>query len=212
MSKLSEYPILPISIRLTETGQELTFKANPKGDKLHVAGTVGAETYEGFIVVEPIQTAHPDMRWDVRLSLSIPDAVVAAPKTKAVARKTADPVVDPVVNVDVDGQPTTEEVIEFTDNEQFLMKDIKTDPIEQAREILDAMPAPLKAPLPGEEDALEKLAWEIRAAEIEETQEEAIPQEEYIESTVPPSVGEEEEREAKIVAKATARGRRPKQA
>ena len=210
MSKLSQYPSLPITIRLTETGQELTFSANPKGDKLHVSGNVGPETYEGFIVVEPVSTAHPDMRWDVRVSLCIPKESESATPAKTVKTRKAE-VVTPVA-VDVDGAPATEEKIEFTDNERFLLKDIQVDPIEQTRDILDAMPDATKAPSPGEEEALEKLAWEIRAEAPSQVEEEAIPQEEYIESTTPPAIGEEEEREEKLVAKAAARNRRPKQA
>lgn len=210
MSKLSQYPSLPISLRLTETGQELSFSANPKGDKLHISGTVGAETYEGFIVVEPVVTSHPDMRWDVRISVCIPQEAVAAPTTKSAKTKKAE-VLAPVA-MDVDGEPTTDEQVEFTDNERFLLKDIQVDPIEQTRDILDAMPDPTAAPVPGEEDQLEKLAWEIRAEAPSEVEEEAIPQEEYIESTTPPAIGEEEEREEKLVAKAAARGRRHKQA
>lgn len=206
MSKLSQYAELPVSIRLTDTGQELSFVSSPKGGKFHISGTVGAETFEGFIKLEPIETAHPDVRWDVRLSFCVPaDAADAAVQTLAVTKAVrAKPVV-----VDVDGAPATEENFEFTENEKFLLKDITVDPFEQTREINEAMPESTRAPLPGEEETLEKMAWDVRATPIEDNEEEATPPEDFIASEAPPSLNEEEELSERIAAKAV-RGRRAK--
>ena len=207
MSKLSQYSELPVTIRLTETGQELSFVASPKGSSHHISGTVGAETFEGFVKVEPIVVEHPDVRWDVRVTFCIPTAATEAAINTVLATKTT--VVIPAV-LDVDGEPTTEEVVEPTDNELYLLNETRVDPFEQAREIQAAMPESTKPPVPGEEETLEKLAWEVRASSIDETEEEAVPQEEFIASETPPSIGEEEELGEKMAARAAARGRRAK--
>lgn len=208
MSKLSQYSELPVSIRLTETGQEITFVARPKGSTHHVSGFVGAETFEGFITLDVIPTVHPDVRWDVRLSLCVPAEAVALEKVEAAPTKPKK--AEKSVVLDVDGAPATEQITEYTENERFILDGIRVDPFEQTREIQDAMPESTKPPRPGEEEELEKLAWDVRASTIEDAEEESIPQEDFSVSELPPSIGEEEELSEKIAAKAAARGRRPK--
>lgn len=207
MSKLSQYSELPVVIRLTETGQELSFVASPRGGSYHVSGSVGAETFEGFIKVEPIATEHPDIRWDVRVTFCIPADAAAAPVTTVTNTGLSRYVAN---KLDVDGAPAVEEIVEPTDNEKYLLDDVRVDPFEQAREINDAMPDATKAPVPGEEDALEELAREVRASSVDITEEEAMPPEDFIASETPPSVGEEEELGEKLAARAAARGRRVK--